>query len=282
MMCKKRISLSVVVSHIVLLTVSLVSVYPFALMLLGSFKTPEEFSRNPGGIPQKFTWSNYTDLFAYNGGSVTRSYFNSILITSLYVFFALVLAAAAAYGFAKFQFKGRDAIFTLLLATMILPQELLIAPVYLMMAKVNLLDTYTVQILPGVSNLFGMYLLRQNMLSIPDAVLESARIDGAGEWTVFRKIAVPMSAPAVGAFCILVGLGKWNDFIWPAFMVNSSERSPIMVILPMLSTGSQSVFSTPWTLILAGCVVATLPIFLLFLTFQDKIMSSVNMGAVKG
>lgn len=281
-MRKKHISRSEGLSHCTLLAISLISIYPFMLMLLGSFKTPEEFSRNPGGLPQDFSWENFTDLFAYNGGSIIRSYLNSILITTMYIFLALALAAAAAYGFAKFHFKGRDAIFTLLLATMILPQELLIAPVYLMMAKVNLLDTYTVQILPGVSNLFGMYLLRQNMLAIPDAVLESARIDGASEWKVFRGIAVPMSASAIGAFCILIGLGKWNDFMWPAFMVNSTERSPIMVILPMLSTGSQSVFSTPWTLILAGCVVATLPIFLLFLAFQDKIMSSVNMGAVKG
>lgn len=278
-MQKKRQVLAV---NVLLAVAAFLALYPFLLMLFGSLKTPIEFSRNPGGFPQAPTLQNYVNLFLYNGGSIARSYFNSIFITACYTLLSVCVCATAAFAFAKYRFRGRNALFLLLLATMVLPIEILIPPLYLMLSKIGWIDTYWVQIFPGIANVFGMYLLRQNMVGIHDAVLESGRIDGASEWQVFSHIALPMSSPALGAFCILVGLGKWNDFMWPAFMVNSPKYIPIMTVLPMLTSAtSQSVFSKPWELIMSGCVVATLPLMILFLLFQEKIMSSVTMGAVK-
>lgn len=268
--------------NILLLAVALFQIYPFVLMLFGSLKTPQEFSANPGGLPIFPTFNNYQDLFLNNGGSIARSYFNSILVTAASMAFSLPICALAAFAFAKYEFRGKKLLFLMLVATIMLPGELLIPPLYLMLGKVKLLNSYWVQIFPGLANVFGMYLLRQNMLGISSSVLESARLDGAGEMRIFLNIAMPMTAPAVGAFLILLGLVKWNDFIWPAMMVNNIKYAPIMVILPMLSTESQSIFSTPWELIMSGCVVATMPILILFLMFQDKVMSSVSIGAIKG
>jgi len=152
-----------------------------------------------------------------------------------------------------------------------------------MMSRVRMIDTYSVQIFPGIAGVFGMYLLRQNMLNIHDSILEAARIDGAGESAVFFRIGLPMSSPAMGAFCILTGLGKFNDYVWPVFMVSSPVKMPIMAVLPMLTTGETlSIFSKPWELIMAGCVVATIPLLVLFLCFQEKIMANITIGAVKG
>jgi ABC-type glycerol-3-phosphate transport system permease component len=251
-------------------------------MFFGSFKSPIEFSANPGGLPIFPTMKNYYKLFVFNGGSMLRAYFNSIFVSVCYTILSLVICSAAAFGFAKYHFSGRNAIFTALLSTMILPGELLIPPLYLMLSKIRMLDTYSVQIFPGIAGVFGMYLLRQNMLSIHDSILEAARIDGAGESTIFFNIGLPMSSPALGAFCILNGLGKFNDFMWPIFMVSNPKKVPIMTVLPMLTTGeSQSVFSKPWELIMTGCVVATIPLLVLFLCFQEKIMACVTIGAVK-
>ena len=156
-----------------------------------------------------------------------------------------------------------------------------VSPLYIIFSRLHWINTYTVQIVPGIANVFGMFLLRQYMLGIHDSVLESARLDGMGELGIFAKIAFPMSAPAVGAFLILQGLAKWNDFLWPVIFVNDMEYQPLMVLLPLLTTESSSIFATPWTLEMAGCTVATLPIFLLFLLFQDTIMQSVTLGSVK-
>lgn len=269
------------IAILLLIIASVFALYPFFVMLLGSFKTPVELSRNPGGLPQQWILKNYLDLYKYNSGALIRSFINSIVITTIYIGLSVNICALAAYAFAKFRFKGRKVIFVFLLSTMMIPGEVLLPPSYLIFAKLKWINTYQVQIIPGIANVFGMFMLRQYMLGIYDSVLESARLDGMGEFGIFRKIAMPMSLPAIGTFLVLQGLGKWNDFLWPAILVNKPEFQPIMVVLPLITTDSNSIFSTPWTLLMAGSTIATLPILILFMIFQDKIMQSVTLGSVK-
>jgi ABC-type glycerol-3-phosphate transport system permease component len=125
-----------------------------------------------------------------------------------------------------------------------------------------------------------MFLLKQYMESLPEAVLDAARVDGAGEWTTFWRVVLPMAMPPIGVLWILIFLQKWNDYLWPMVMIRSQELLPIMVLLPTLSL-EDSVWSIPWELVLAGCVIVTLPIIIAFFMFQDKFMSSVTIGAVK-
>ena len=267
--------------YLVLIASAIIAVYPFILMVFGSLKTPVELSANPGGFPRALTTENYVDLINYNGGTFVRSFANSVGITIAYLALSLMISALAAYAFAKFRFKGKNVIFVALLSAMMIPSEVLLSPLYIIFSRLHWINTYTVQIIPGIANIFGMFLLRQYMLGIHDSVLESARLDGMDELGIFAKIAFPMAAPAVGAFLILQGLGKWNDFLWPVIFVNDMEYQPIMVMLPLLTTENSSIFATPWTLEMAGCTVATLPIFLLFLAYQDTIMQSVTLGSVK-
>ena len=249
-------------------------------MIMGSFKTASELRANAAGIPIAFTLENYLALLSFSGGIVVRSYLNSLFISSAHTILVIALSSMAGYAFEKYRFKGRNLIFAALLATMMIPVEMNIPPLYIMFSKIGWLSSFQIQILPGIANVFAMFMFRQYMKSVPDAIIEAARIDGCGHFRTFRAIAFPICAPVTGALCIIVFLGKWNDYLWPIMLVNKKEFLPIMAVLPTLNT-SDNAFTIPWEIVLTGCVVVTLPLIIIFLIFQDKFMSSVAIGAVK-
>ena len=259
---------------------SLIALLPIYIMVINSFKNGSELATNSWGIPQQFTTQNYLDLVTYNSGVIVRTFCNSLFISVTYTLITLVLASLAAFAFSKYRFRGKNIIFELLIATMMIPSELNMPAVFLMFSKLKLLNTYAIQIFPGIANCFCLFMLKQYIDSLPDSLLEAARIDGAGHLYVYRKIVLPLVSPALGALTILVFLGKWNDYLWPSTLLTKTEVMPIMVILPTLNT-STSVYSIPWQMILSGCTLVTLPIIILFLVFQDQFMSSVTIGAVK-
>jgi len=259
---------------------SLIALLPIYIMVINSFKNGSELATNSWGIPQQFTTQNYLDLVTYNSGVIVRTFCNSLFISVTYTLITLVLASLAAFAFSKYRFRGKNIIFALLIATMMIPSELNMPAVFLMFSKLKLLNTYAIQIFPGIANCFCLFMLKQYIDSLPDSLLEAARIDGAGHLYVYRKIVLPLVSPALGALTILVFLGKWNDYLWPSTLLTKTEVMPIMVILPTLNT-STSVYSIPWQMILSGCTLVTLPIIILFLVFQDQFMSSVTIGAVK-
>ena len=129
--------------------------------------------------------------------------------------------------------------------------------------------------------MFAMFMFRKNMETIPDALIESARIEGANQWTIFTKIITPVSKPVYGALAILVFLSKWNEYLLPKMFISKTELLPIMVILPKLSVGD-NLYAVPWELVLTGCTIVTVPLLIIFLLFQDKFLASVTRGAVKG
>jgi len=264
-----------------LTAVAATSLYPFLLMGFGSVKTARELSSNPGGWPIAPTFQNYIDLFLGNSGLIQSGILNTFLITILHVFITVFISALAAYAFAKIDFKGRNILFIALLATMMIPMEVMLPPLYILFSRIGWINTYQVQILPGTANVLALFMLRQFMKTVNDAVLDAAKIDGASHFTIFRQIILPMSSPAVGAITVLLALSKWNDFLWPAMMITRPDRMPLMVVLPLLSTTEGSVFAVPWELLLAGCVVSSIPVLVLFIFFQEKIMTGVSFGAVK-
>ncbi|TVY07502.1 carbohydrate ABC transporter permease [Paenibacillus cremeus] len=269
-----------IIIHLLLAVVVVFSVYPLLIMLVGSFKTAEELSANPAGLPHHPTFDNYLRLFNYNSNTLVRSFINSIYVSTAHTILTILVSALAAFAFAKYKFKGRSWMFVALLATMMVPGELSIPPLYIMFSRIGWLNSYAVQIFPGIASVFAMFMMRQYMLSIPDALIEAAKMDGARHWRIFSSIILPVSSPVIGALAILTFLHKWNDFLWPLIMINKQKFMPIMVILPTLNE-KDSVWSIPWELIMTGCVVVTLPLIIVFLRFQDKFMSSVTMGAVK-
>ena len=280
-MSKRKKLGTVVAVNLVIIFACLVAIYPVFIMVSGAFKTSQELAHNAAGLPIKATIENFSRLINYNSGLIVRTFGNSILVASLYTALCCALASMAAYAFAKFRFPGRNAIFLFLLVTMMIPAELNITPLYLIFSKIGWLNTYRVQIIPGAANVFALFLLRQSMMSIPDSLIEAARIDGAGEFKIFRKIVLPVSVPSIGALAILQFLSKWNELLYPKIMLTKEKLMPIMVILPTLNE-TDSARSVPWELVLAGCTLVTIPLIIVFLLFQDKFLSSVTLGAVKG
>lgn len=278
---KTKIKYSVVIIHLILLTACLISVYPVFIMVSGSLKSAQELSLNASGFPMQPTLNNFKRLFNYNSGIIIKTFLNSIFVSVSYTALTISVASLAAFAFAKYKFKGRDTIFIMLLITMMIPMELNITPLYLMFSKMNWLNTYKVQIIPGIANVFALFLLRQYMVTIPDSLIEAAHIDGAKDFKVFYKIILPISMPAIGALSILQFLSKWNELLFPKIMLTKTKLMPIMLILPTLNE-LDSARSVPWELVLAGCTLVTIPLIILFLIFQDKFLDSVTMGAVKG
>lgn len=266
---------------VILLTVaSVVTLIPLWIMLCDSLKLGSELAMNSWGLPKAPTLRNYVDLVSYNSGVMVRTFANSLFVSVIYTVLTIVISCLAAFAFAKYRFKGRDLLFLILITTMMVPGELTMPAIFLMFSKVKMLNTYAIQIFPGIANTFCLFMLKQYIESLPDSLLEAARIDGAGHLYIFRKIVVPLVKPAIGALTILTFLGKWNDYLWPHTLLTKVEVMPIMVVLPTLNT-STSTYSIPWELVLAGCTVITLPLVIVFLIFQDQFMSSVTIGAVK-
>ena len=267
--------------HIVLLFFAFLAIYPIFVMVSGSFKSAQELNFNVAGFPQAFTLENYTRLLNYNSGIILRTFLNALVIAALYTVLTLFITSLAGFAFAKYRFKGRNVLFLLLLVTMMIPAELNISPLYLIFSKMGWLNTYQVQIIPGIANVFALFMMRQYMQTLPDALIDAARIDGAGDFGTYLRIILPISTPALGALAILTFLSKWNDFLYPKMMITKEELMPIMVILPTLNE-IDSARSVPWELVLSGCTMVTVPLIIVFLMFQNKFLSSVTLGAVKG
>jgi ABC-type glycerol-3-phosphate transport system permease component len=265
--------------YAVLVFAVLLSLYPMAVMVLNSFKSDAEISRNPAGLPIDWTLASYGAIFEYHGG-MWINFMNSVFIATTSTVISLFLVSLAAFAFAKYNFRGRNLIFAMLLATMMVPGEITIPPLYLMFARMNWLNTYQVQIVPTLTSIFGLFLVRQYMLEIPDALIDAARIDGAGHWQIYRHIMIPTSMPILGAFAILHFQGVWNAYLWPLVVATSRAVQPIMVVLPNLRDPHIG-YLPVWGTIMAGAVLSTLPIVVVFIAFQDKFMSSVTIGAVK-
>jgi ABC-type glycerol-3-phosphate transport system permease component len=269
-----------IAANLFLIFYTLVALYPLFMMILNSFKTESEILSNSAYLPQVWSLENYQAIFKYHGG-LWRNFVVSAVVSTISTVTAVLLAAMAAFAFAKYEFKGRNLLFALLLATMMVPGEITVPTLYIIFSKLGWLNTYQGLIVPTVTSVFGLFMMRQYMLSVPTALIEAARIDGANHWQLFWKIMAPISAPVLGAFAIIHFLGVWNSYLWPLIVSTKREIQPIMVVLPNM-TDPIIGFLPVWGTIMAGCVLATMPIVIVFIAFQDKFMAGVVVGAVKG
>jgi len=268
-----------VATYAILTAVVIASLYPAVIMVINSFKSNNEININPGGFPVHWTVEDYVNLATTNGNQLIN-FANSVFVATVTTVLSLVVVALAAFAFAKLRFWGREVIFFLLLATIMVPGEIGLPPLYLMFSQVGWTNTYQVQIIPFIPSVFGLFLMRQYMRSVPGALLDAARIDGANDWQIFWRIMIPVSAPVLGVFAILQFLGMWNSYLWPSVMANTADVAPLSLTLPSLRdpvVGFLPVYGT----IMAGSVLATLPIVIVFLLNQDKFMSGVVVGSVK-
>jgi multiple sugar transport system permease protein len=252
------------------------ALFPLLWMVSVSFMHAGEASSYPPPlVPAQPTLANYRQLFAQIGmGSYL---FNSFVIASGVTAVSVLFNVMAGYAFAKLRFAGRETIFKSLLAALVIPGQVAMMPLFLMLKSMGLVNTWAGVILPGMAGVFGIFLVRQYARSLPDALLEAARMDGAGELRIFFSIVLPVLKPVLVTLAVFAFLGSWNDFMWPLIVLTDGALHTAPVALASLSR--EHVQDSE--LMMAGSVVTVLPVLLLFLGLQRHYMQGLLMGSVK-
>lgn len=249
-------------------------ILPFIWMVLSSLKTDAEILKIPPTIwPETFTLDNFTKLFTEMDFAI---YLKNTLIIVFFSFFGLFLNAMAGYGFAKFKFKGKNKLFYLVLATMMIPGQVTMIPVYLLLNAAGLTNTMTGIVLPGLVGAFGIFLFRQFMSTISDDLLEAARLDGASEFYIFWRIVIPISRPVLAVQGILTFIAGWNSFLWPLIIANDEKFYTLSVGLQLL----KGQYGSNYALQMAGATFMVIPIILIFMTFQKYILKGFNVSGI--
>ncbi|TAG27747.1 MAG: carbohydrate ABC transporter permease [Verrucomicrobia bacterium] len=272
--------------YIALVAAAAFTLIPFAWLLCAAFKTNADmFTSNflPAGEGlfgvdwQRLTVVNFVRLFTEL--EIGRAMANSIFLSATSALLATFFCAMAGYALAKFRFPGREWVISLVLAALVIPGSLLLAPGYKVLYDLGLLDTYAGLLIPGVTPAFGVFLFRQSMINaVPTTLLESARIDGAGEFRIFFTIVLPLVRPMIGAFLMITFLGTWNNFIGPQIVLQDPARFPLSVAINHL----RGLYGTDYGLIMSGTLISIAPVLALFLLLQKEFVAGLTSGAIKG
>ncbi|MGV9851766.1 carbohydrate ABC transporter permease [Streptomyces sp. NPDC003442] len=267
--------------HAILLTSSLaitlaaVVIPLYWLIIASTHSSREIFDSPPPLLPGGHLAENLDTL--QRTASFGRVVLNSTLIAAIYTLCAGAVCTLAGYGFAKYRFRGREALFGLLMLGLVIPVQVTLIPLFKLMAQLEWLNTYQAVVMPNLALPFGIFLMRQSMAALPDELLDSARMDGCGELRLFWKVVLPPMRPALAALAIFLFLYQWNDFIWPLIVLRDSQSFTIPVALAAL----QGLNNTDYGAILTGTAVAAVPMAVVFLVLQRHFVSGLLAGAVK-
>ena len=262
-----------------MLTLGFVAVItPFVWMILGSFKGEGELLKvPPTWWPESATLDNYRDLF--NKESFLRYFFNSTLVAVCVTIGNLIFCSMVGYALAKLTFRGKKVVFLLVMGTLLIPSMVTFVPLFVLVANLGLIDSYPGLILPFLVTPFGVFLMRQFIIGLPDELLDAGRVDGASEFRIFRQIILPLCGPGLATLGILTFLGSWNNFLWPLVAAQTQDYYTLPVALALFSTG-QNV--TPhYGILLAGATVVVVPIVIVFLIFQRRFIEGIATTGIK-
>ena len=263
--------------HLLLLTGSVVMLLPFVWMVSTSLKEPGDvFLYPPQWIPQPVVWENYRETTTVM--PFGRFYLNSAIQAVSVTILQLLTASLAAFAFARLRFRGRDALFLLYLATMMIPFPVTMIPNFVIMRYLNWIDTFQALILPPAFSAFSTFLLRQYFMSIPTELDDAARVDGASSFRIWWQIMLPLSGPALATLAIFAFLGQWNNFLWPLIITNSEK----MQTLPVGLAAFQGQYSIQWNLLMAGSVIAVLPILVIYIVGQKWFVRGITLTGMGG
>ncbi|WP_328473858.1 carbohydrate ABC transporter permease [Actinoplanes sp. NBC_00393] len=263
--------------YAILIAGLLVVVGPFLWMLLSSFKPEAEIrSVPPTWWPQHWTLGNYGQLF--DRLDFPRYFANSAIVALLVTAGNLLFCSLLGYALAKLDFPGRKALFLIVLGMLMVPGMVLFVPQFVLVSNLGLANSYAGLVLPFLAGPFGVFLMRQFLLQIPDDLIEAARVDGAGEWRVFWRIVLPLCKPALATLGILTFLASWNNFLWPLVVATTDDMYTLPVALALYSIGQNRIF---YGLLLAGAVVVVLPVLIVFLVLQRHFMRGIATTGLK-
>lgn len=266
-----------IIIYLILVAVMIMINLPFLWMVITSFKTEKEvFSWPIKFYPTLFSFENYKGAFSLM--PLTRLLLNTLFVAGSVTVLQLILNSLAAYGLSRFKFKGRDVIFIILIGTLMIPREVIIIPLYIIINSMGLVDTYQSQIFPFASSAFGIFLLRQFFLGIPDELEDAALMDGASRLQIFWKVILPLSLPALWTTAIFSFLASWNSYLWPLVAINDSKKQMIQVGLSQFSSD----WMTQWTWKMAATTVAVVPIIIFFFFIQKQYVEGIRGIGIKG
>lgn len=266
------------VQYGLLIVLALIMLTPFIWMVSTSLKTDEYVLQSkPQLIPSPITLESYTELFDIM--PVGRMLLNSFVVAVVGTAGQVLIAAMAAYAFARMQWRGRQVVFLLYLATMMIPSQVTIIPLFILVRKLGWMNTYQALIVPSLFSAFATFLLRQFFLTIPRDLEEAAFIDGGNHFTVFRRIVLPLSGPVLATLSVFGFMSLWNSYLWPLFVAREQEIMTLPVGLATLQGSNQSL--TEWNLVMAGAVITVLPILLVYLLAQKWFVQGVVLSGIK-
>jgi multiple sugar transport system permease protein len=274
----RRFSFGKLAMWTTLIVTTFISLWPmYWLFVTAVTPTQETIKTPPDLIPIHASLSNFERLFA-QATDYWQWGHNSLIIALAATLFHVVFDTLAGYGFAKKRFPGRDLLFWLILATLMVPDHVTLVPRYIVTRDLGLIDSILAVILPSTAAVFGIFLMRQYIQTLPSELEDAARIDGCSEIGVFWQVIMPLSKPAIGALAIFTFVRNWNDFLWPLIVLQKSPN----YTLPVGVASLQGEFSTDYGIIFAGAALAALPMIIFFLMFQRYFLEGVRMGALKG
>ena len=270
--------LSRILLYAVLIFFGLFFLLPLLWMFVTAIKPQAEWL-SPNWIPRNPTLGNFTAILNNPALPMIRWFLNSVVVATVFTALVVALDALAAYAYARMEFPGRNLIFGILLATLVMPGIIFLVPNYLTIANLGGLNTYWGIIAPGLAGVFGVFFLRQFFKSIPRELEEAALIDGANIWTTFFRVVLPLSVPALSTLGIITYLASWNDFLWPLLIVGND---PTKQTLPVGLAKLQGAYTFNYGQLMAGAVIAALPVLILYLLLQRYIVQSVASTGLKG
>ena len=264
------------VLYIILIAVAIFCLTPLVWMVSTSLMaTGQSNVFPPRFFPDKITFSQYINLFARL--NVAKYFLNSAIVSVSITLVSLIVNSMAGFAFAKYKFAGQKGLFKLLLSFMIIPAQVTMLPLFLMLKYMGLINTYMAVVIPGIASVFGIFLIRQYLLAIPDSLIEAAKIDGASDFQIYVSLILPLAKPILITLAIFTFMGAWNDFLWPLIAMTNDS----MYTLPVALANLMGEHNQDTELMMAGSVVTILPILIVFLALQKYYIKGIMMGGIK-
>lgn len=269
--------LSNIIFYVISVALSVMVVIPFYWMIITSLKSKGALMALPiQWIPRHPTLQSYRKVFSLFpfGKAILNSLFVSITFTVITV----LSSSMAAFAIAKIRFKGAGVFFRMYLMSMMIPTQITLIPLFIIMSRLNLTNTYTSVISPSIFSAFSIFLLVQNLRSLPDDFMEAARIDGASLWTTFFRVIMPMEKPVLATLVITTFMGAWNDYLWPLVMLSDKNKMTLTLALNTLN----GQYGTEYNVLMAGCLISMIPIIVVYIIAQTQMKQGITAGGVKG
>lgn len=270
-----------IVGYTVLILVTLAMVVPFVWMVSTSLRpSGSAFAYPPQILPTEIHFDSYELLFTRV--PFGRYFVNTLMVTLFTVIGQVVITSLAAYGFARLTFIGRDLLFTIYLATMMIPYQVTLIPLFLIVFGLGWINTYQGLIVPAISSVFGIFLLRQAFMGVPRDYQDAARIDGANEFTIYWRIFLPLNGPALATLAVFAFMGSWTDLLWPLLIARTPDMRTLELGLAYFNATTSAAQQTNWPLVMAAAVVVMLPVLIIYMFAQRYFIQGIALSGVKG